>query len=382
MTKTTFRAVISKTLIDRLQPGDIVWDTELKGFGARRQVKSVSYIMKAHHDGRQRWLTIGKHGQPWTPATARKRALELKIDPAQSKASGVLGATLSDLIAEFRTSHYPKLKPRTRKDYDDVFDRYITPKLGKVKTLRLDRAAVAKFHTELAGIPRRANLSLAVISKLMSWAEEMSYRPHNSNPCNGIKRFPDVKRERFLSLDELNRLGQAIASHETEGKISIYAAAAIRLLIFTGARLSEILTLEWEHVDIARHKLWLPDSKTGKKTITLNPQSAEILQVLPRLANNPFVIVGKIDGTHMVNLGKPWGLIRTAADLQDVRIHDLRHSFASVAASEGASLHVIGKLLGHTQAATTARYAHLTEASLQDVSSSVGNAIADALKKS
>jgi len=216
---------------------------------------------------------------------------------------------------------------------------------------------------------------------LMSWAEEISVRPQNSNPCLGVKKYPEVKRERFLTLDEVARLARSIQLCEDAGAISVYAAAAIRLLIFTGARLGEILTLQWDHVDLDRDTLWLPDSKTGKKTIALSPQSAAILRSIPRISNNPYVIVGRNGDGHMVNLGKPWGIVKDGAKLAGLRLHDLRHTFASIAAAEGASLPVIGKLLGHTQAATTARYAHLTEDQTRQLNNQVGQAIEDVTKK-
>lgn len=148
---------------------------------------------------------------------------------------------------------------------------------------------------------------------------------------------------------------------ETQGSEDIYVAAAIRLLIFTGARLGEILSLRWDYVDLEGGRLLLPDSKTGGKTVYLNSLSLDVLKLLPRADGNPHVIVGKKPGEHLVNLRKPWYRIREHAGLDDVRIHDLRHSFASFAVAEGLSLPVIGKLLGHRNASTTERYAHLAD---------------------
>ena len=171
-----------------------------------------------------------------------------------------------------------------------------------------------------------------------------------------------------------------MAKAEEEGPESPYVVAAVRLLIFTGARLSEILELQWDHVDIERAMLLLPDSKTGKKAIYLNAPALEVLTVLPRLEGNPFVIVGQKDGSHRVNLQKPWRAIRKRAKLDDVRLHDLRHSFASIAAAGGASLFMIGKLLGHTQSATTERYAHLAADPLRAANEAIGQRIIAAMK--
>ena len=382
MPKHSFHAYITKIVIDRMLAGDIVWDTGLKSFGARCQASSVSYILKTRVNGRQKWITIGKHGQPWTPQTARKKALELKINPhidAISKPKNSEIQTLSQLIDRYKKNHYPKISPRTRKDYDDVFRLYILPALGEKQITSLDYSDITEFHASLNHIPRRANLSLATLSALMNWAEQLSHRPRNSNPCTGIKKYPENKRERFLSIEEIIALGTALNDAEQNGEISIYAAAAIRLLIFTGARLSEILTLEWSFVKLDARKLYLPKSKTGKKTISLSLEACAILEAIPRLANNPHVIVGQIEGAHLVNIAKPWNLIRTAAKLDDVRIHDLRHSFASFAAEKGASLVMIGKLLGHTQSQTTARYTHLTDASMTDLNDQIGDSLGKAM---
>ncbi len=174
-------------------------------------------------------------------------------------------------------------------------------------------------------------------------------------------------------------LGTVLREMENDGTISTHAAVAIRLLIFTGARLSEILTLEWSFVDFGRRKLFLPSSKTGQKTIALNAEAAEVLEAIPRIDGNPYVIVGKRNGEHLVNLSKPWGFVRTKAGIADVRLHDLRHSFASAAINEGASLPMVGKLLGHTQPQTTARYAHLADQTITDLNDQVGSAIGNAL---
>ena len=225
-----------------------------------------------------------------------------------------------------------------------------------------------------------ANLMVSVFSKMMSWAEAFEYRPDNSNPCRGIKRYREVKRQRYLSMDEISSLGTALQEAEEEGLIGQFAAACIRLLIFTGARQGEILGLKWEYVDLKRKRLWLPDSKTGQKAISLNDQAIEILESLPRLNSNPYVIVGQRTGQHMINISKPWIVVRDRAGLKDVRMHDLRHSFASVAVSElGGSLPMIGKLLGHKQTQTTAQYAHLADEPVDRLNQGVGDLIGQAM---
>jgi integrase len=178
------------------------------------------------------------------------------------------------------------------------------------------------------------------------------------NPARGIEYYRETARERFLSPEELARLGKALADADAEGE-SPYVTAAVRLLVLTGARLGEILSLEWAHVDLDARLLRLPDSKTGAKTIALPAPAIEILAGLPKQQGNPHVICGARAGERLINLQKPWRRIRKSAGLDDVRLHDLRHSFASVAAAGGMSLPLIGSLLGHKQAQTTLRYAHL-----------------------
>jgi len=380
MSKTSFRAHINKTVVERLQPGDTVFDTSLKGFGVRRQKASASYFLKTSIRGRQKFFTIGRHGLPWTPDTARRQAMALKADPEKGIEQKEERLTLNEIVDRFKLSHYQRIKPRTRKDYTSLLDNQILPVLGKKDIKEIGRSEVAGFHQKYAHTPRRANMALAVVSIIMSWAEEFGFRPANSNPCKGIRKFAENKRERYLTKDELGRLGTALSEAETTGRISVYAAAAIRLLILTGARRGEILTLKWDYIDLEKQLIFLPDSKTGAKTINVNLPTIAVLQSIPRLVNNPFVIVGKVHGQPMVNIQKPWNIVKELADLKDFRIHDIRHSFASVAAESGASLLHIGKLLGHKKSATTERYAHLADNPIKDLNNDVGRSLASSLK--
>ncbi len=377
--KNSFQARITKTVVERLQTGDCVWDTELKGFGARRQKQTASYFLKTRIRGKQKWITIGQHN-PYTPDTARKQAMAYKLDPSAADQKKQEYPTLNDVIDRFKLTHYPKIKPRTRKDYTSLLDKQILPTLGKLEIAEITRTDVTKFHHKFAHTPRRANMALAVVSVIMSWAEEFGFREQNSNPCKGITKFTENKRERYLSKNELSQLGKALSEAETTGKISIYAAAAIRLLILTGARRGEILTLKWNYIDYEQQTIRLPDSKTGAKSINLNAPTIEVLQSIPRQVNNPYVIVGKVHGQQMVNIFKPWDLVRKAAGLNDFRIHDIRHSFASTAAESGASLLHIGKLLGHKKSTTTERYAHIANNPVKELNENIGNLIKDTME--
>ena len=254
-------------------------------------------------------------------------------------------------------------------------DKIILPALGKRKAAEVTRAEVAKLHHAQRAAPYQANRVLAVLSKMFNLAERWGLRPDGSNPCRHVEKFAERKRERMLSPAELARLGDALAAYDG----SPYVVAAVKLLVFTGARLSEVLGLRWEWIDFDRGEARLPDSKTGAKTLHLPPPALAVLAGLPRLDDNPHVIVGQKAGAALVNLEKPWRAIRAAAGLKDVRLHDLRHAFASVAASSGMGLPIIGKMLGHTQAATTARYAHLASDPVKAAAAAVAGKIAAAM---
>lgn len=201
----------------------------------------------------------------------------------------------------------------------------------------------------------------------------------HSNPCEDIERYPERKRERFLSPTELQSLGQALVAAEASETETKYAVAAFRILLLTGCRLSEIQTLEWRYVDLDRKELRLPDSKTGAKTVHLGDAAVALLETLPRVTANPYVIVGKKEKAHLTDLQHPWRRIRGKAGLDDVRIHDLRHTFASGGLLVGEGLPMIGKLLGHTQVQTTARYAHLASDPVKQAATKISDRLALAL---
>lgn len=379
------RARISKTVVDALQPGDMVRDTDIIGFGVRRQRGAPVYFVRKRVDGVGKWITIGTHGAGWTPDKARKEAHSILGviadggDPSAAKKLDRDRSRVADAAELFLSHHGPKLKPRTCEEYERLFKLHILPAFGHRRVDEINRTDVARFHAERSDTKAGANFALACLSKFMSWAEEHGLRPENSNPCRRVKKYAAVKRERYLTAEEFARLGAELDRVDDEGEESPFVTAALRLLILTGARLNEMLTLKWSYVDLERGLLFLPDSKTGQKTIRLSAAAMDILKALPRLTGNAYVLPGRIEGQRLINLQKPWRRIRERAGIPDVRIHDLRHSFASVAAASGGSLPMIGKLLGHTQPQTTARYAHLADDPLRDLNQRVGSAIAEAL---
>jgi integrase len=386
------RGKITKRAVDTLRPADdgaetALWDTELKGFGCRVQRGGgKSYVLQYRAgSGRGaplRKLTIGRHGSPWTPETARGEAkrllglIEGGADPAADKIARTESPTIADLAERFLAEHAEtKRKTSTALEYRRLLDRLILPTLGKRKVADATRGDIAKLHHANLAAPYQANRLLAVLSKMFNLAERWALRPDGSNPCRHVEKFKEQKRERMLSPAELGRLGDALAGYQG----SPYAAAAVKLLVFTGARLGEVLGLKWEWVDFERGEARLPDSKSGAKTLHLPPPALTVLAELTRLDGNPYVIVGSKPGAALVNLEKPWRAIRAAAGLDDVRLHDLRHAFASVAASSGMGLPIIGKMLGHTQVATTARYAHLASDPVKAAAAAVAGKIAAAM---
>ena len=379
---------ITKRLVDALKPGSMVWDSDVVGFGVRRQRVARMYVLKTRIGGRQRWLTIGRHGSPWTPDTARREARRLLggvaggNDPASARDADRQALSVTSLSQKFLEQHAElKLRPRTVVVYRDILSRCVIASFGQMRAQDLHRSDVARLHRDLAETPRHANHMLAVVSKLFNWAKIEGYVPaHSENPVRNIEKYAERKRERYLSESELARLGKVFADSESVGTESPFVVAALRLLIFTGTRLSEILSLRWSDVDVERALIHLPEGKTGPRDVYLSAPALEVLNSLPRLSGNPYVIVGGKAGRHMVNLRKPWVRMRARAGLDDVRIHDLRHSYASVGVSGGLSLPIIGKLLGHTQARTTERYSHLADDPVRAANEAVGRKIDAALK--
>jgi integrase len=386
------RGKITKRAVDALQPAAdgrelVLWDIELAGFGVRVQRSDAkTYILK-YRAGKGRTaplrkLTIGKHGAPWTPDQARAEAKRLSglvahsKDPAGAKAAAKAASTVADLAQQFIAEHVEaKRKGSTAAEYRRLLDKIILPALGKRKVADVARADITKLHHANRAAPFQANRCLAVLSKMFNLAERWGLRPDGSNPCRHVEKFAERKRERMLSPAELARLGDALAAYDG----SPYAVAAVKLLIFSGARLGEVLTLKWEWIDFERGVARLPDSKTGAKTLHLPPPALALLAELRRVEGNRFVIVGSVAGAPIVNIQNSWQAIRKAAGLDDLRLHDLRHSFASVGAATGLSLLVIGRLLGHSQPGTTARYAHFADDPLKSAADSIAAKIATAM---
>jgi integrase len=318
-------------------------------------------------------------------------------DPSGHRRAQRDAPTMADLFERFLSDHAEKTKKASSAANDRrLIKKKLAPALGRRKVTEITRSDIAQLHNRMSDTPYEANRGLALLSKALNLAELCTLQPEGTNPCRHVKKFAERKRKRFLSPAELARLGEALRIAERDGflilppkdgvratevrvAVSPWPVAAIRLLVLTGARMSEILGLRWEWIDATNGRAHLPDSKTGEKTIILSPPALAVLAALPRSEDNSHVIQGGKPGTHLVNLKDPWLAIREAAELYDVRIHDLRHSFASVGVAGGASLPIIGALLGHTQPQTTQRYAHLADDPLQAAAASIGERLAAAL---
>ena len=230
---------------------------------------------------------------------------------------------------------------------------------AKVLTGGSARPDIAALHHGLRDKPYQANRVLGVLSKMFNLAEVWGLRPDGSNPTRHVQKYKEHKRERYLDPDEIETLWRVLDQAVIDGTETEHVTAAFKLLLLTGCRLSEIQKSKWSW--IRGNILLLPDAKTGPRRVMLSKSALDVLAAVPRLPNNPHIIAGKVEGQYATDMQKPWRRIRKGAKLDDVRIHDLRHTYASLAAAAGHSLPIIGKLLGHTQAQTTARYAHLAD---------------------
>lgn len=397
----TKRAVDALTPISKSTGPGFLWDRDLPRFGVKVTPTGAKiYIVQYRVGRRLRRYTIGRHGAPWTPDLARKEALRLLvlvasgIDPAAVKQAGRTAPTVRELAARVLAEHLVKRRPATRSEYDRLLRLHILPALGSLAVADVGRPDVTRLHHQLRKTPLQANRVVAVLSKMFNLAERWGLRPDGTNPCRHVEKNRERARQRFLSTEELGRLGPVLAQaargplalsarkkKDTSTKIMLspYALAAIALLIFTGARVSEILGLTWARVELDRGLLRLAESKTGPRVIHLSAGAQAILERLPHVDGNPHVIVGGRVGAALVNIAKPWDVIRRAAQLDGVRLHDLRHTHASVGAAAGLGLPVIGALLGHTQASTTQRYAHLAADPVRQAAELVGQKIAAAM---
>jgi len=386
---------ISLKAIAELAPAQTIWDADVRGFGVRRQRHAAVYILKYRdRNGRQRFLTIGRHGASWTPETARATA-RTHLANLASRRSGpdALAAPSSsptlEAFSKIYLERYALLhkKPRSVAEDHRNLDLHILPVLGGKKLAEITAADIAHFHTLRGKCPSNANRCLAILSHIFSIGAKWEVIPAGLNPCRGIRRFRERIRERFLSAEEVVSLGKALTEADRTSASSSEdwrAVNILRLLVYTGARLSEILTLQWDWIQWEAGFARLPDSKTGTKMVPL-PRPA--LDVLRRMSeehgrHSKFVFPGKRSGTYFTGIQKPWQRIRLKAGLPGVRIHDLRHCFASTAVAHGESLYLVGAVLGHRTTSTTQRYAHLAMQPILDSANRTSSRLAALMQAS
>lgn len=360
---------LTKRSVDGLTPkaeSYFVWDSEIKGFGVRVMPSGAkTYQVQYRKGGRTRRASLGRHGNI-TAEIARAKAKELMGEvakgenPVEEIAQHRRAPTVAALCERFFEAHVKeRCKPSTQGEYRRAIDLFICPAIGSFKVVDVERKDIADLHHKFRHLPYQANRTLGVLSKMFNLSEVWGLRPDGSNPCRHVPKYREKKRERYLSQHELQRLGTVLAEVERDGSETPFIVAAFRLLILTGCRLGEIQTLQWAFITDAGMEL--PDTKTGARRIPLPHAARAVLDGLPRTTGNPYVIEGKIPGQHATDLQYPWRRIRLRAGLPDVRIHDLRHTYASNAVSSGMPIQMVGRLLGHTQLQTTMRYAHLAD---------------------
>ena len=399
-------AKLTKRTVDTAQPMTrtyLIRDTEVKGFvlvvtpyGGKSY--AVDYRAGRGRRARKRRITIGKHGSPWTPDTARREALQLLaeiargFDPAGIRQAKLRALTISELCDLYLAEGVSHKKPSTLKADRARITHHLKPLLGTMRLDSITTADVERLLNDIAkgktAIPSSgrpgstpkggrgaAGQCVALIGTILAFAVKRGLR--SDNPAHGVKKSPSRKIERFLSEQEMAWLATSLTAElETHG--DEYPVAAIKLLLLTGCRKGEILGLRWDQVDLDNRCLRLPDSKTGAKIVYLNAPAIAVLSALPR-TTSPYVIAGKRDNTPRRGIDKVWVRVKTRAQLKEVRLHDLRHSFASIGAIGGLSLPVIGALLGHKHAATTARYAHLSADPIRAANEAIGARIAAAM---
>ena len=404
------QAKISKRSVDALAapPGGevVVWDTHVKGFGVRVRGGGVKTYVVRYRLGSGRGGTHSQfHDRPTRqPVDTRHRPRRSRPHPRacrkrrRSRRQAADGSRGPDrrrpVRPVFGRGMRPTKKPTTLATDRGRIKRHIIPLLGRKKVKDLTRADIQRFMQDVAagktacdektasrgraiveGGKGTATRTVGLLGGILTFAVERGICP--TNPVHGVKRYRDRKGERFLSARELAALGLGLAVMEETATISPIMANAVRLLLLTGCRKTEVLSLCWSFVDFERGYLRLPDSKTGEKTVPLGAPALKVLSDLPRLSD--WVFPAATGGGHLVGLPHAWDAVRVWCGLDGVRLHDLRHSFASVGAISGNSLPVIGALLGHADSKTTSRYAHLTADPIKAAAERIANTIADAM---
>jgi len=356
-----------------------VWDSDVAGFGLRvypsgRKAFIVTYRVR----GKQRFYTVGRYGE-LTVQQARSKALEVLgrsrqgEDPAAERHAYMRAPTVADLATRYMEEHArPHKKPAGISNDETAWRLHILPALAKRRVADLTQEDIESLRPGLMDQRATFNYVRRVLSCALNLAEGWGWRGKGSNPCRDVRRFKVTNRERYLSRSELARLSEALAEGERTGVYRQEFITAVRLLLLTGCRCGEIRTLCWKDVDFERQCLRLSESKTGSKVVYLSAPAVEVLAGIEREGSNPWVLPGAKPGKPLSDIGGPWRKLRAEVGLDDVRLHDLRHTFASLGVGMGLSLQMVGKLLGHSNASTTEIYAHLADDPVREANERIG----------
>jgi integrase len=387
---------LTDAAVAQLEPNgrdQLIADDRLAGFVLRLTPAGKKIFMaRGRVAGRRRLVPLGYHPD-LKVASARQAAIQALADmqagrdpigqrKAREKAVKAGTMTVNELADKWMAEHVePKLKPTSARSYKRALDRHIRPRFGHLAVASVTRDDMIAMHVAMKATPRYANYAVSMVRSMITFGIDLGLRPYGSNPVYKIKKYRERNCERFLDEDEFARAAQSITDCMRSGKISVHAAAGLRLALLTGARSGEITAMQWHHIDWERKFVRLPDSKTNEpRTVYLSDAALEVLRTLPRVGCYVIAASRYINEPY-TGLNQSWCIVRQHAGLDDVRLHDLRHSFASLAARRGVPLLMIGKLLGHRKAATTERYAHLAPDTVASVNEELGTAMMAAIEK-
>lgn len=399
---------LTKPNVDRLTPArkgpGFLWDERLAGFGVKctpagRKVFIAQYRPNGGRRSVTKRVTIGTYGE-LTVEQARRRAKAILgavaagEDPAAERKAQRIAQTVAESGEAWLEEIAAKAKPSTVYEWSRIWRKELLPIIGTLRAADVNAETLSRLHLRMQSRPVMANRTLNVASAFLRWCESRHIRPRGSNPARDVPRYREKARERYLTAKELGRLSDALHRAETIGLLPAtkhrkraksdrtrkhrpksadvprianpFAVAAIRLLSLTGLREREALTLRWDAIDADRGMVTLEESKTGKSIRPLGTPALALLAELPRVTENPYAFPGRDARSHLSDLKRVWYAVLEAAQLEGVRLHDLRHTVASVAASGGSSLLLIGRLLGHKDAKSTQRYVHLVEHAQRD----------------
>ncbi|MBP7149487.1 MAG: tyrosine-type recombinase/integrase [Acidobacteria bacterium] len=399
---------------------DFVWDTEVRGFGLRITKTGVlAYVYQYRtRGGIPRRVTIGKHGSPWTPDSARGEAKRLGglvnngADPAAERDAAREIPTLKEFAERYLTEHAEPKKKASSVYTDRLMLRlHILPVLGRKRMTDITTADVTRWHVALGkkrtvevpvtartegreagkrdmvrGGPYIANRALILVTTMFNLAEKWGVIPRGSSPAYRIEKFKEQARERLLTAEEFARLGKVLTEMRASGEAPAVGLDAITFLLLSGCRLNEALTMKWSYVKKDRGVIELPDTKTGARILTPGAAAFEVLDGLERVDGNDYVFPGARNGrkqkenTHFVGVPHIWNTVRVAAGIPDVRIHDLRHAFGSVAVL-GSGIRLTQSLLGHASIRTTERYSHVINDPVRAAADKAASEIAAMLRR-